>query len=131
MTRASARNPSRAKSIVAIAEPIKQEHQRIGEKGGELPELEHERASMRSERDAEPLLFGEHAEIAHRHAGGDARQHARGAEMFGDQERAESGDHGQRRLDQMVLGGSHDHDGDQPDAESGGEAAAGDDRQMW
>ena len=104
-----------------------QEHQRIGEKGGELPELEHERAAMRSERDAKPLLLGEDAEIAQRHSGGDARQHARSAEMFGDQERAESRDRCQRRLDQMILGGSRDHDGDQPDAEPGGEAAAGDD----
>ena len=101
-----------------------QEHQRIGEKRGEFPELEHERASMRSERDAKPLLLGENAQIAHRHPGGDARQHAGGAEMFGDQKRAEGGDRGQRRLDEMILGGSHDHDGDQPDAEPGREPAA-------
>ena len=47
--------------------------------------------------------------------------------MLGDQERPERGDHSQRRLDEMILGGSHDHDGDQPDAEPRGQAAAGDD----
>ena len=47
--------------------------------------------------------------------------------MLGDQERAEGGDHGQRRLDQMIVRGSRDHDRNQSDAEPGGKAAAGDD----
>ena len=35
--------------------------------------------------------------------------------MLGDQERAEGGDRGQRRLDQMIVGGARDHDRDQSD----------------
>ena len=47
--------------------------------------------------------------------------------MLSDQERAEGGDRGQRRLDQMIVGGARDQDRDQSDAESGGKPSAGDD----
>ena len=44
--------------------------------------------------------------------------------MFSNEKRTEGGNDGQRRLDQMILGGSHDHDGDQPNAEPRREPAA-------
>jgi hypothetical protein len=56
------------------------------------------------------LLFTEDAEVAHRHAGGDRRKHARRAELLRDEERAESRDRGQSRLDEMIVGGARDRD---------------------
>ena len=127
MTSASAKNPSRAKSTVASAEPISRNTSELARKAANSQNSSTKARPCGVNERPNRSFWREHAEIAHRHAGGDARQHARGAEMLGDQERAEGGDHGQRRLDQMILGGSRDHDRDQPDAEPGGEAAAGDD----
>ena len=47
--------------------------------------------------------------------------------MRGDEKRAEGGDRGQRRLDQMIVGGSSDEHRYEPDNKSDEKAAAGDD----
>ena len=57
MTSASAKNPLAGEIDGRQRRADQQEHQRIGEKGGEFPEFEHERAPVRREREAEPLLL--------------------------------------------------------------------------
>ena len=58
MTSVSAKNPLAGEIDGRQRRADQQEHQRVGEKGGKLPEFEHERPPMRSDRKAEPLLIG-------------------------------------------------------------------------
>ena len=114
--RSRRRRTGAARRRVGHRQADQQEHQRIGDEGGELPEdddrLSRPARSARSGR----RLGGEPAEIAHHQAGRDRRQHARGADALGDEERAVGDDRRQRRLDQMVVGAPGERDRQRADA---------------
>ena len=112
--------------MVAIAEPISRNTSELARNAANSQNSSTKVRAVRGQRQSEARPRAEHAEIAHDDSRRDRREHAGSMKVLGDEERAEGGDRGQRRLDEMIVGGSGDEHRREADDEPDQQPAAGD-----